>query len=90
MRGKANSPLDSRANPPLRELRLDGISAHNLQFTITLMHFTGKLYESLTPELQDWLAYQKVFFVATISIGDGWPRQLLAKRRRYVSRVGRA
>jgi hypothetical protein len=25
----------------------------------------GKLYESLTPELQEWLAHQKVFFVAT-------------------------
>ena len=25
----------------------------------------GKLYESITPELQDWLAEQKVFFVAT-------------------------
>jgi hypothetical protein len=30
----------------------------------------GKLYESLTPELQDWLAQQKVFFVATAPLNQ--------------------
>jgi hypothetical protein len=32
----------------------------------------GKIYESITPELRDWLALQKVFFVATAPIArDG-------------------
>jgi hypothetical protein len=30
----------------------------------------GKLSESLTPELQDWLAQQKVFFVATAPLAQ--------------------
>ena len=29
----------------------------------------GKLYETITPELRDWLANQKVFFVATAPLG---------------------
>jgi hypothetical protein len=30
----------------------------------------GKAFESLTPELRDWLAQQKVFFVATAPLGQ--------------------
>src|SRR5258707_242315 len=30
----------------------------------------GKLYESLTPELQDWLGQQKGFFVATAPLAQ--------------------
>src|SRR5262245_16275670 len=31
----------------------------------------GKLFESLTPELQEWLAQQKIFFVATAPLAPG-------------------